>query len=326
MEADMDRTPIRYGQILSLVIILVFCSMGASERRKNNTPAASSTIRPPAVAGSFYTASPDQLRRTIKKMLDEASPPAPEGDIVAAVAPHAAYVYSGRIAALTFKQLQNVDFDTIVIIGHDAAYRGIVAFTCPVDYFRTPLGDVAVDRDMIEKMEEYNRNIRPIASIHLRDHTIEIQLPFLQVMGKKSKIVPVMFGNPTPENCRILANAINFAAGDRKVFLLASTDMSHRPAYQSAYKLDNKTLEVLRKMDVDTFFSYLRRQMRNNSTPNLSTLMCASGGVGTAIIFAKAKGANHVQIQKYANSGDVPGADKREVVGYSSALFVKKGD
>lgn len=319
----MDHTPIRYGQLLFLVIILVFCSMGASESRENSESGTHPTIRPPAVAGSFYPSSPDQLRRIIKQLLDEASPVSPEGDIIAAVAPHAGYVYSGRIAALTFKQLQNVDFDTIVIIGHDAD-RGAVAYTCPVDYFRTPLGDVAVDRDMIKKMEEYNRNIRPNTAIHSGDHTIEIQLPFLQVMGKKCMIVPIMFGDPTPENCRILADAINFAAGNRKVFLLASSDMSHYPSSQSAYKNDNKTLEVLRKMDVDTFFSYLKQEMSNNRTPNLRFLICASGGVGTAMLFAKAKGANYFQVQKYANSGDVPGGDKSRVVGYSSDLFIKK--
>lgn len=179
----MVNTLLKHSWLLSLAAILVFCQAEALEKNTNIRSNSSTTIRPPAVAGSFYPASPDQLRRIIRELLDEKTPPV-EGDIVAGVAPHAGYVYSGRIAALTFRQLRDVDFDTIVIIGHDA-YRGAVAYTCSVNYFRTPLGDVAVDRDMIKKMEEYNRGIRPNTAIHSEDHTIEIQLPFLQVMDKK---------------------------------------------------------------------------------------------------------------------------------------------
>ncbi len=318
----MGKTLFVCSRIFIPVFLSVFCLIHISEGREKVPGDASPVIRPPAVSGSFYPSSPDQLTGTIRQMLDEAKNASPDGEIVAATAPHAGYVYSGRIAALTFKQLQNVDFDTLVIIGHDAG-RGVVAFTSPADYFRTPLGDIALDREMIEKMEEYNRGIRPNAAIHANDHTIEIQLPFLQVMDKKCKIVPIMFGDPTAENCRIFADAVNFSAEGKKIFILASTDMSHYPSSQLAYKYDNETLEIIKEMNLDRFFSYLRRGMRNNNNPELRTLICASGGVGTAIIFAGSKGAKHVLVQKYANSGDVPGGDKSSVVGYSSVLFVR---
>ena len=119
------------------------------------------------------------------------------------------------MAAYAHKQISRVDFDTIVIIGHDS-YRNGVAFTCPVDYFQTPLGNVPVDQEMIKKMHDFDPGIKPDRLIHNRDHTIEVHLPFLQIISKNFKIVPILFGMPTTENCRILADAIISAAGDKK--------------------------------------------------------------------------------------------------------------
>ncbi len=109
-------------------------------------------------------------------------------------------------------------------------------------------------------MAAFNKGIKADRSIQ-PDHTIEIQLPFLQVLGKKCMIVPIIFGNPTPEKCRILADAITASAGDKKIFILASTDMSHYPSYESANKIDNSTLEVLKTMDVSRLFNHLDEQL-----------------------------------------------------------------
>lgn len=294
-------------------IIFIFFEAGISR---------SDTIRPAAVAGSFYSSSAFQLHITIKKLLNDAPESSANGEIFAAIAPHAGYVYSGGVAACTFKQLTDVDFDTLIIIGHDS-YRNAVAYTCPVDYFQTPLGNVPVDREMIDKMQAFNSGIKENQSIHAEDHTIEIQLPFLQVMGKECKIVPIMFGDPTPKNCRILAEAIEAAAGDKKVFVLASTDMSHYPSYESANTVDKSTLEEMKDMDVNSLFTHLERQVNRVNISGLQTAMCARGGVGTAILFAKAHGANQARILQYANSGDVSIGDKGRVVGYSSVLFIK---
>jgi len=280
------------------------------------------SIRRPAVAGSFYPKNADRLRAEISTMLKEVPDKPAKGEILAAMAPHAGYVYSGSIAALTFRKLKNIEFDTIVIIGHDT-YRDAVAYTCPVDYFETPLGKIPVDKEMLEKLHSYNKGIKPATDMHSGDHTIEIQLPFLQVMNKKCMIVPMMFGNPTPENCDILAKAIKAASDDKKVFILASTDMSHYPDYKSAYKIDNLTLKIIRKMNINDFLNHAIKQRTNSNIPGIQTAICASGGVGTAILYSKSMGMNHVEILKYANSGDVPIGDKGRVVGYSSVLFIK---
>ena len=283
----------------------------------------SDTIRPAAVAGSFYPSSAFQLHRTITTLLNNAPEYSADGEIFAAMAPHAGYVYSGAVAACTFKQLAHIDFDTIVIIGHEYPYENYVAFISPADYFETPLGLVEVDRDMVKKMLKFNSRIRSSESIHSQDHSIEIQLPFLQVLGKKCKIVPIIFGNSTVKNCRIMAEAIIAAAGDKKVFVLSSTDLSHYPSYEDANKVDTSTLDVIKTMNVDNIFSHLNAQESKVSISNLETAVCSRGGVGTAILFAKARGANQAQILRYANSGDVSFGGKDSVVGYSSVLFIK---
>jgi AmmeMemoRadiSam system protein B len=177
---------------------------------------------------------------------------------------------------------------------------------------------------MVDKLLKHHEGIKEERLIHAREHTVEVQLPFLQHLGKKAKIVPMLFGTPTVENCRILAEGIRKAAAGKSVFVLASTDMSHYPPYASAKKLDGRTLQTLRKLDVAALFAQLEKEERSGSTPGLRTAMCARGGVGTAMIFAKANGANHVQIIRYANSGDVPAGSRKGVVGYCSVLLTVK--
>jgi AmmeMemoRadiSam system protein B len=281
-------------------------------------------VRLPAVAGAFYPGSANELRRNIKAYLESVPEIKPAGKIFAAMAPHAGYTYSGGVAAYTHKALSTVDFHTLIIIGHDT-HQNAVAFTCPADYFQTPLGKVPVDREMMAKMQAFNRGIKANWAIHARDHTVEVHLPFLQVLGKPCKIIPILFGHPTKQNCQILADAIIRAAGDKSVFVLASADMSHYPPYDLAYKVDKSTLEVIKSLDVERLFTHLTAQEREASVPNLRTALCAKGGVGTAVLFARACGADRAQILRYANSGDVRGGDKRRVVGYSSVLLVKKG-
>jgi AmmeMemoRadiSam system protein B len=300
-----------------IMLLLVWVADGYWSQSK------SEEVRLPAVAGAFYPSSANELRRNIKAYLDSVPEVKPAGKILAAVAPHAGYTYSGGVAAYTHKVLSAVDFQTLVIIGHDS-YRKAIAFTCPADYFQTPLGKVPVDREMMAKMHAFNPGIKANMAIHAREHTVEVHLPFLQVLGRRCKIVPLLFGNPTTKNCQILSDAIIAAAGHKTVFVLASADMSHYPPYDLAYKVDKSTLEVLKSLDVDRLFTHLAVQERESSVPNLRTAMCAKGGVGTAVLFAQAHGAGRAQILRYANSGDVRGGGKGSVVGYSSVLMVKK--
>lgn len=310
-------------------IIIVFFLIAMSQYNTygedssiNNRTGSRIKTRQPSVAGAFYPGDSENLKKEIYGFLKNAHKVNHPGTIYAATAPHAGYVYSGSIAAQTFKNISDIDFDTIVIIGHDS-FRRVVAYTCPVDFFETPLGKVPVDTEMVNRLHKYSEDIKSDFSIHSEDHTIEVQLPFVQSIKKEFKIVPIMFGYPSPENCKILAEAIKYASKDKKIFVLASTDMSHYPAYEDANKMDHLTLDIIKTMDINKFFSHVFKQLEDPELPGLQTAICASGGVGTAMLLAKEMGADTAMVLKYANSGDEPEGDKKRVVGYSSVLFVK---
>lgn len=308
--------------VVFISIFLTFSTAHGEKSIEKESHGYNGKIRHTSVAGSFYPGNSETLKKSVDTLLERASKKDTTGTILAATAPHAGYVYSGSIAAETFKNIAHTDFDTIIIIGHDS-FRRAVAYTCPVDFFETPLGKIPVDTEMVNRLHKYSKDIKPNFSIHKEDHTIEVQLPFLQSIKKEFKIVPIMFGYPSPENCKILAEAIKYASEDKKIFVLASTDMSHYPAYEDANKMDHLTLDVIKTMDIKKFFSHVFKQLEGPELPGLQTAICASGGVGTAMLLAKEMGADTAMVLKYANSGDVPGGDKKRVVGYSSVLFVK---
>jgi len=280
-------------------------------------------VRQPARAGQFYPGDAKELETAVKQFLANVPEIKLEGTPVAIMVPHAGYVFSGQVAAYAYKTLKGADFDTVVIIGHDVPYIDKIAFLYDVDAFRTPLGDVPVDREMVRDIMSANKDIVDAPQMHKEEHSIEVQLPFLQVIKKDFKIVPILFGTPSPASCAILADAILKASVNKKVILIASTDLSHYPTYKDENKIWNETSKSLEKFNLNELFSCLSKLEEKNIT--LETPMCASGGVGTAILFAKAEGADKVQILKHANSGDIPApyGDKSRVVGYGSAVFVK---
>ena len=156
-----------FAVIFSLSLMLPMHSFEASGKNSGEY------VRPPAVSGRFYPDSPSKLNSMLTKFLDGVPEIKPAGKILAAIAPHAGYVFSGGVAAYTHKLLAPVKFDTLVIIGHDT-YQDAVAFTCPADYFHTPLGNVPVDQEMISKMVQFSQGIKQDRSVHAYDHTIEV--------------------------------------------------------------------------------------------------------------------------------------------------------
>lgn len=312
-----------------LFVLAVLCFAGCRDNAGAEQSESKKTmVRHAAVSGRFYPGSPELLKKTINGYLEKVPDIKVDGEIVAAIAPHAGYVYSGQIAAYTHKLIKNVEFDTVVIIGHD--YRKTsdsVAFLSPAEFYETPLGRMPVDTEMVQKLIKYHSGITADKRPHAREHTVEVHLPFFQVLGRKCRIVPVLFGNPVKKNCELFAKAIDACAGDKKVFVLASTDMSHWPPYDVAKNVDLASLEIIPSLDVSKLFAHLSLCDRKGETGELvkfKTSMCARGGLGTAMLFGKAHGAIKAQILKYANSGDVPVGNKDGVVGYASGLIVGK--
>lgn len=278
------------------------------------------TVRLPAVAGSFYTDNPEALRRDIKGYLDAAPAVTAAGEIVGIQVPHAGYHYSAAVAAYGYKALQGTRVDTVVIIGHDANAQGIVALLSDAEAFETPLGRVPVDGEMVAALVKAHPGIVVHNRVHQRDHTVEVQLPFLQTVLSDFRIVPVLFGDPKPEHCRILADALRACAGRRRLLIVASTDLCHYPAGRLAARLDQETMTRVETLDVDGLFSYLTETERRHAGDNVQTAMCASGGVGTLLAYAAGRGKASVKVLHLATSGDVPGGDSSRVVGYAAAV------
>ncbi len=282
------------------------------------------SVRPARFAGTFYSGQKQQLRKNIAKLVEDVPETEVEGKICGAVAPHAGYRYSGSVAAYTHKMLAQAEFDTVIIIGHDT-FRNVAALISPHDYFETPLGRVSVDTNMAQRLVNAHEDIVINAAVHIKEHTIEVQLPFFQALKKDFKIVPVLFGTPSKENIKTLSNAIIEVTGKSGTLVLASTDLSHYPSYETASVVDKSTIEVMRLYDIDKLLLHLRKRERKGY-PGLKTAMCARGGVCTAMLVARKKGADTVQFLHYANSGDSPGGGKKSVVGYCSVLFTKTND
>ncbi|RKY05254.1 AmmeMemoRadiSam system protein B [Candidatus Poribacteria bacterium] len=286
-------------------------------------------IREPAAAGAFYPSDPAELKSMIEGFLEKAEVKGVKGEPVALIAPHAGYIYSGAVAAYAFKAIEGRSFDDVIIIGpsHHASFPGASVYRG--EGYRTPLGVVKVDLELVGKLIELGKSIsfRPYA--HLREHCIEVELPFLQTVLKgEFKIVPILMSDFSPENCSKLSAALvkllKGVEGGRKVLLIASSDMSHYPAYRDAVRVDRATIEAVKTLDPERIRENDRKQL-SSGVPNLFCTLCGLGPVLVVIETAKKLGADSVYVLKYANSGDVPFGDKRQVVGYMAAVICKGG-
>ena len=279
--------------------------------------------RPPAVAGSFYPGSADELRRDVKGYLDAAPAPQVDGEVIGILVPHAGYRYSAAVAACGYKALAGVQADTAIVIGHDANARGIVAVLSDEEAFETPLGRVAVDTELVAALGRAHPGILVRSQAHRREHSVEVQLPFLQTLLPACRIVPILFGEPTAENCRLLADALAANAGTRRLLFIASTDLCHYPPAAVADGLIKETMACVGKADVPALFTYLGETRRRRAADSVQTAMCGSGGVGTALLYAQARGPIAVHLLSLAHSGAVPGGDPDRVVGYAAAVITR---
>lgn len=279
-------------------------------------------IRPSRVAGSFYPGDASSLSEAIHLYLDGAAE-TEACEIVAAAVPHAGYVYSAPISAPVFKAMANTDFDTVVIIGHEyGRYApGIMAILPEDTIFRTPLGDVAVDTSLGDALRSADNRIVSHNRAHRQEHTIEVQLPFLQMTHGEFKVLPVLFGEVTAEHCRRFAELLDELSGSRKIFVLSSTDLSHYPPDKIARRLDARTVSYAEQFDIDGLCDW-KDSGDWEGMAGVETPICSAGGLCVAMCWAQRHGATKTVVLKRGNSSDESG-DTDRVVGYSSMLFVK---
>lgn len=306
-----------WNRLLIIVLTLILPIQGCSQPITTQ-PIKSETTRKPAFADAFYPANPVELKNQIEGFLKKSAKREFKGRIFGLMVPHAGYVYSGQVAAHCFNQLQGYTFDTVVIIGmsHSAQFEGVAIDTN--NYYQTPLGLVKVDTELASSLIKSHPKIKSLPQVHRQEHSLEVQIPFLQVVLKEFKIVPILLSNPN--DCQILAKSLITTCKGKKVLFIASSDMTHYPPYEIANEVDKTTLSLIEEMDINKLVGWL-----NEPHEKCGTLLCGSGAVLTLILVAKEFGINQATLLTYANSGDVPViGDKAKVVGYGAVIFVQK--
>ncbi len=304
--------------ILTAIIFSVLTtSCKAEEEGKGDDTMAK--VREPAVAGQWYPNNPSDLNAMLVEMFNKAQLQEVEGDIWGMIAPHAGFVYSGWVAAYGFKLLlaQPDDYKdkTFIIMGisHRVSCDGIAVWGGGP--FKTPPGELEIDREMAEKLVNYAPSINFNAAPHLPEHSIEAELPFLQyALGSDVKIVPIIFCQQNISTVNTLVDALLSLPDQEDLFFITSTDMSHYHPYAEAREIDHECLEATVDLEVDKLIDKLQSQRAE---------YCGYGPVLTLMELAKARGGQ-ATLLNYATSGDVQFGDKSKVVGYSSIAFSGK--
>ena len=267
-------------------------------------------VRRAAVAGSWYPAQPDALAREVDRYLAASGAP-PQGDPIAIIAPHAGLRYSGPVAAHSYNLLRGRDIDVAVLVGpsHYVGFEGVALHDR--GGFDTPFGVVPIAEECAAAVARGSQQIHRHPTAHVREHSLEMQLPFLQRVLPNAAIVPLVMGFQRRETAYALGEAIAGAVSGRKAILIASTDLSHYHSATSAATLDDKLIQCVRRFDPDGLMSLLE------AVPEHA---CGGGPTVAVMRAAKILGAADSSVLKYGDSGDVSG-DKDAVVGYLAAAF-----
>ena len=272
--------------------------------------------RKPAVAGMFYAGTAGELEEQIgwcyKHELGPGTIPRVNSkglrEIVAIVVPHAGYYYSGPVAAHAYKELADDGvFDTAVIVGPNHTGYGYPVSVWAGGVWTTPLGEVEVNKELSKRL--LGDVIKADETAHIHEHSIEVQLPWLQHLYKKVRIVPITMLAQDIETARIVGKSIG-QAGDNLV-VIASSDLTHYEPHSVAMEKDSSVIEAIIALDEEELYERCER---------LGCTMCGYGPVAAAIVAAKEMKGRTASLLKYATSGDTSG-DFSRVVGYGSIVI-----
>ncbi len=273
-------------------------------------------VRPPAVAGAFYDARPDRLDRDVRERLGlaEAGAGSPPRAAFGAIVPHAGYGFSGPVAAGVYARLRIPP--TCVILCPNHTGRGAPAALDPSDAWRTPLGDVPVDRRLARRIAELAPSLEEDNEAHRREHSLEVQLPFLQVLRPDVSFVPICLGEPRLALCREIGEAFATLLSEETdpPLLLASSDMNHYESREVGRAKDDRALGRVQSLDAEGLF-------RTVLTESIS--MCGFLPATALLFAAHAAGAGPAALVARRDSGDETG-DTSSVVGYAGVVIETK--
>jgi len=284
-------------------------------RRKEGRPPAPQsemTIRRAAVAGSWYPGAPAAIAAEVESYLAAASPPPVPGRLVALISPHAGLRYSGPVAAHGYGLLRGRPVLTVVLVGpsHRAAFDGVAIHARGA--FETPLGRVPIAEDVAAALLEAGPVLVDDPLVHRDEHSLEMQLPFLQHVVGDLRLVPILMGSQSRREADALAEALARGLAGREVLLVASSDLSHYHPAPVANRLDAVVTDCVERFDPEGLMDRLERHHDS---------ACGGGPMVAVMKAAKSLGADKATILRYADSGDAGEHDKSRVVGYLSAAF-----
>lgn len=310
--------------VSGMIMCAIMAYNGHTEGRQEETQMAMEKeyIRPAMCAGSWYEGNPERLRRTIESYLESAETTTGLGTIIGMIAPHAGYIYSGPVAGYAFKAIRGERYDTVIVIApNHTDPRLHFSSVLTRGGYETPLGVIPVDVETARAIVDYSTSdsVRDSDLVHLTEyggryeHSLEIELPFLQVALGDFKFVPIVMGDQDngERSCPELAAAIVHAVEGKKALLVASSDLSHFYQVDTLKKMDNVIKEHVEGFDV------------NGLRDDLARGRCeACGGlpIMTVMIASSKLGAEKATVLAMANSGDVSG-DYQRPVGYMAAVF-----
>ncbi len=274
--------------------------------------------RNPAVSGYFYPSDREELLNQIRECFihsvgpQKLPPNLEKGKAIAFVCPHAGYIYSGPIAAHSYYWASSLEVEMVIIVGPNHWGIGSGIATYREGSWLTPLGEVEVDGEKAKELVKISGMVDFDESAHLREHSLEVQLPFLQyIYSNRFKILPLCLNLQDKATALDLGKSIAEIVKDKKFLLIASSDLTHYEPYERAKEKDLKLLEQVIKLDISSYYTVLER---------LNVTACGYGAIATIMAACKELGATEVRLLKYASSGDTAG-DKRSVVGYPSVMF-----
>jgi AmmeMemoRadiSam system protein B len=275
-------------------------------------------IRYPAVAGAFYNSDSEMLKKQIEGCFRHKLGPRAmkKHDVVAAVVPHAGYAFSGPIAAWVYSRLEKANY---IILGTNHSGMGSRFALMRSGLWKTPLGEIAIDQQMAERLLEGSDILEYDVISHEHEHSIEVQLPFLQYrFGNEFKFVPINILGEYPDEslldaCKAVGKSIANVVKKQKDgwIILASSDFSHYVPQKKIKGMDLPAINAIKKLDEEKFFDNINEK---------DASICGFGAIATAIAAAKELKAKKTELLKYATSGDVSG-DTSSVVGYASIII-----
>jgi len=277
-------------------------------------------VRAAAWDGQFYPADPLTLERMIQRLLDVVPKSTHEGEIVGIIAPHAGYEYSGRTAAAAYRQILGRNYRSVIVIAPSHADMFPGASIYDGDYYATPLGKVAIDKELSAAISRYSPHLRLSDRGHhdlggRAEHSLEVHLPFLQtVLYSAFKLVAIVLHDYSLANCQVLADALASAIADQNVLIVASSDLYHGYSTEKCREVDSKTLRSIEAFDPQEFLSGANEDLYQ---------ACGAGPIAVMLMATKKNGATKATVIAQTNSAEVTGQKSGWTVGYAAVLVTR---